>query len=177
MTPIELPGGLPVAFRPMEPGDRHFIMSSWLRGHNKAGDWPHRLGTPRCNLDRGELGCGCCRFTHRRYWKEHGQVVERLLHRSTVVVACNPADPHQVLGYVVFEPGMLHWIFVKEVFRWDPGADEHPRLGTALMQQAFPDRGAEWFVTCSHWTRSAQRLHVRWRLGYNPFRLEDLRCE
>lgn len=167
----ELAPDVRVGFRDMVERDRKFIMSSWLRGFRKAGDWPRRLGTPRCGKGIGELGCGCCRFTHRRFFDEHSLIIEQLLARSKVVVACNP-DPDeqwQVLGYVVAEAGALHWVFVKAPFRWDPTAEHHPRLGTALLNELPDDiRGCR----CSHWTKHMRR----WPRGlyYDPFLLEDI---
>jgi hypothetical protein len=167
----ELAPDVSVGFRDMVEGDRSFVMSSWLRGFHQAGDWPRRLGTSRCPLQTGDdvrTACGCCRFTHRRFFDEHGRVVEQLLARSKVVVACNPERPYQVIGYVVAEPGVLHWVFVKSPFRWDPAAEHHPRIGTALLNE-LPDSVRS--VRCSHWTKQAGR----WPRGlvYDPFALED----
>jgi hypothetical protein len=172
----ELAPDVSVGFRDMVEGDRTFIISSWLRGFHKSGDWPRRLGTPRCPHDPNP--CGCCRFTHRRYFDEHGPVIEQLLDRTRVVVACNPARDYQVIGYVVAEPStshpvpnLLHWVFVKSPYRWDASAEHHPRIGTALMEQAF---GEYWNtygppVLCSHWTSQASHLARKWRLAYDPF--------
>lgn len=170
----ELAPDVLVGFRPMVEDDRRFIMSSWLRGFHQAGDWPRRLGTDRCPQG---VPCGCCRFTHRRFFDEHGPVLEKLLARSTVTIACNPADEKQVLGYVVAEQGVLHWLFVKAPFRWDPEAEAHPRIGTALMEQAglLVFRGRDYYRTkCSHWTKQAGRLPWSWGLVYDPFLLPDL---
>lgn len=166
-----------VGFRDMVAGDRAFIVSSWLRGFHKAGDWPRRLGTPRCPHD--PMPCGCCRFTHRRFFDEHGLVVEDLVTRAQVLVACNPARDYQILGYIVFEPGMLqvlHWVFVKKAYRWDADAEHHPRIGTALLHQAFPSKahGSVVDLPCSHWTKAARHLAPKWRLVYDPFLLEDI---
>lgn len=184
MITRELAPDVHVGFRPMEEGDRRFIISSWLRGFHKAGDWPRRLGTGRCSAtgvactdEDKDLVCGCCRHTHRRYWDEHGRVIEQLLARSKVVVACNPEKPEQILGYVVAEQGVLHWLFVKSPFRWDPTAEEHPRIGTALMEHAglLLFRGKDYYRTkCSHWTKHAALMPWSWGLVYDPFLLEDL---
>lgn len=167
----ELAPDVPVGFRDMEEGDRRFIMSSWLRGFHQAGDWPRRLGTERCPHG---IPCGCCRFTHRRFFDEHGPVVEQLLARSKVVVACNPTRPDQVIGYVVAEPGVLHWVFVKTPFRHDPDAEHHPGIGWALMDQAGFYFGGPAGIRCSHWTKQASRIASRWGLTYDPFLLEDI---
>lgn len=178
MTPVELPGGLVVAFRPGEPGDRAFICSSWLRGHHREGDWPRRLGIHRCaqagygTVEDGR-GCSCCKFSHRRYFDEHGLVVERLLERAQVLVACNPERTTQIIGYIVFGPGVLHWVFVKEPFRYDRNQDINPRLGSALLERAlrWPTPAP---VSCSHWTRAIVRAANKWSLRYDPFALEAM---
>lgn len=184
MTPVELPGGLPVAFREGTPEDHDFIYSSWLHEHRERGDWPRRLGIPRCAWDEQDnmpftLPCPCCRFSHRRYFDEHKKVIAKLLASAKVTVACNPADPWFVLGYIVWEPkNVLHWVHVKATFRWDPTAEEHPRLGTALLGQAFDtvdmgdvERVCQQ-VRCSHWTKAMKAMEDTWWLRYDPFLLE-----
>jgi hypothetical protein len=154
----ELAPDVSVGFRDMEPGDRKFILSSWLRNHRKAGDWPRRMA----NL----LG-------EQAYYDAHTPVVERLLERSKVVVACNPepGQEWQVIGYIVFCQGFLHWVFVKKPFRWDIESTSNPRLGSALIGQAFPNPMAS--IRCSHWTKSVVGAVAKsWRLKYEPFLLE-----
>jgi hypothetical protein len=200
MTTVELPGGLPVAFRERLPTDEPFIFSSWLRTHHRTGDWPGRLGIRLCAQAYGgecaEFGpaCPCCKFSHRRYFDEHKLVIGKLLERSRVLVACNPEKAWQVLGYIVYEqrPGsegrardhVLHWVFVKEPYRWDPAAKEHPRLGTELVVRAFEPIVRDDIeaplkerichpIQCSHWTMTAERLRNSWWLVYRPFLLEE----
>lgn len=148
----ELAPEVTVGFRSGEPGDHALIYATWLRGHRFGGDWPHRV-------PRG------------RYFQQHKYVIQELLERSQVLVACNPSRESQVLGYIVSEPGVLHWVYVKPTYRWDPASDAHPRLGTALRNEAFPHLHA--WVSCSHWTKAAERLSDKWGLRYRPFLLEE----
>lgn len=177
MNIVELAPGMPVGFRDGTPADHPFIFNSWLKGHHEAGDWPRRLGIPRCVTELDEFGkntehggCSCCRFSHRRYFDEHKHVIARLLEGSKVIVACNPANERQIMGYIVFQPDVLHWIYVKSAWRWDKSAEHHPRMGTALLRQALPDERS--CIECSHWTMSAERLRDKWLLEYRPFMLE-----
>jgi hypothetical protein len=153
----ELAPDVSVGFRDMEPGDRKFILSSWLRNHRKAGDWPRRMA----NL----LG-------EQAYYDAHTPVVEKLLERSGALVACNPLTPHQIIGYSVMSDSVLHWLFVKAPFRWDPAAEVHPRIGTALLDQ-MGCAGMR-YIPCSHWTKNASSAAAHMRLTYRPFALEDL---
>jgi hypothetical protein len=71
---------------------------------------------------------------------------------------------------------------VKKAFRRDPdtASRERPRIGTALLDAAFPDRKfdtgpftfAVYRLTCSHWTRDARLVRQRFALDYDPFMLE-----
>lgn len=190
MNVVELAPGMPVGFRDRDPSNEKetgFIYTSWLRGHHQAGDWPRRMATPICAQRRAPPGvatiegkaCSCCRYTHRRYFDEHKKVIARLLERSRVLVACNPLNEGQILGYIVHEPGVLHWVMVKEPFRWDKDAEHHPRIGRQLFMLAFPDwawpRDMDVRVTtsCTHWTMAAERLSEKWGLVYRPFLLEE----
>lgn len=150
LTVRELAPGYPVGFRNLVAEDREFVISSWLRSHQRDGDWLRRLES------RG------------RYFDRHGPVVERLLAHAKTLVACNPLEPSRVLGYVCHEPGVLHYLLVKAPFRWDGTSPEHPRIGSALLAEAF---GNEKPIDCSHWTRDASERARRWFLRYDPFLL------
>jgi hypothetical protein len=53
------------------------------------------------------------------YRGEMIRMVDRVLDRATVRVACDPADPDTIVGWVAFTDGVLHWGFIKEAFRED----------------------------------------------------------
>lgn len=67
--------------------------------------------------------------------KNFRKVIDHILSRSTIQIACFPEDPNTILGYIVYEPGIVHYTFVKMAFR---------RFGiaTQLLNHAFPKDGS-----------------------------------
>lgn len=137
---------LVVGFREATAADEGIVFNAWLKGHRQLGDWPKRLSS-------------------RRYFDEHKLVVAQILARATTVVACNAARPTQVLGFVCFEDGVLHWLFVKQPYRRQGIARHLMRQGGYIGPDTNP-------IACSHWTITAQDISRRWPLRYNPFLLE-----
>lgn len=70
--------------------------------------------------------------SHRNgvFFSDYRKVIDKLLNDSKVIVACVQDEPGAILGYMVFEPSVLHYVFVKGAFR---------RLGvaTGLCRHAF----------------------------------------
>ncbi len=70
------------------------------------------------------------------YWPCQHELVGQLLAAGTTIVACDPADPAHVYGYVVHQPGpraIVHWVYVK-------GAYRRMGVGAALMAAAVGER-------------------------------------
>lgn len=83
-----------------------------------------------------------------------------LAQESTVtLVAVLPDDPSIILGYLVYEPGILHYVFVKEAFT---------RIGIA---RSLYDR-AGLPMTCTHKTVTVRPIMDKYpNIVYNPFLL------
>lgn len=132
--------GFEVGLRPATAGDEPVVMSAWLRGHRDFGDWPRLLHPDR-------------------YFAQHKVAVAKLLARGRTEVACNPARPSQVFGFICHEGRTLHWLYVKDTWR---------TLGIARalwVRASSPD-------VASHWTSTGRRwLHVS-DVRYDPFALE-----
>lgn len=71
--------------------------------------------------------------SHRNtiFFNDYRKVVDRLLDRSSVLVACVKDEPGTILGYLVHEPDQLHYVFVKGAFR-------RLGIGRGLFDKAFP---------------------------------------
>jgi hypothetical protein len=85
---------LPVIFRRAEsPSDIHFIVNSWTRSLWK----------------------------HQQHVKDfpilHQRRITAILENAKVMLACDSTDPSVIFGYVVWEPDVLHWVYVKHAFR------------------------------------------------------------
>ena len=89
---------LPYKIRLASPDDISFIYSSWLKSY--------RFGSHVGKQTRSMV-----------FFEEYREIIDTILARSSVIVACLEDDPHIILGYVVSEPGIVHYGFIKESFR------------------------------------------------------------
>jgi len=83
-----------------------------------------------------------------------------------VVVVCDPEEPSVVWGFVVFEEGVLHYLYVKQAFRG---------LGIARALAAEALRGFEGqkMVTAlpaPFGGQSTQQFLSKHKLQYDPFK-------
>ena len=120
-----------VVIRPMRPADESFIRATWLRGYRDtakgSGEW---------------------------YYAAQGALIGELLRRHPARVAHYPGDLDQVLGYLVADGPVVHWLYVKGPFR-------RLGIGRTLLEHEAP--GATSRPT-THWTRDAARLAERLHL-------------
>lgn len=123
--------------------DRGFIFSSWLRSYQKAPQWQF------CD--------------NRTYFEGQHKRMDEIVKRSSVLVTCNPAERHQIIGWVVYEVTLdkviFHYVYVKDVFR---GHD----VATGMVNAVLQADGGDKTVWCSHMTkqgvalRSTMDVHV-----------------
>lgn len=125
--------------RPADAEDEAFLCHSWLKSFR-----PSATEVPGVIYHRGQH-----------------EVIERLLGRSIVTVACNPEDEAQIFGYLVHEKRgpvvVLHYVYVKAPFR---------RLGLARALLAHV--GAEG-CHYTHRTPAFARLARALRAHFNPY--------
>lgn len=128
-------------FRAVRPSDESLVYSSWLKSYR---DSPVMAGVP-----------------NTVYYKMVHELIERTLATATVLVACNQEDPEVIYGYIVYEPGTIHWTYVKHPFR-------SFGIGKALENAALVGQEAPVAYTCR--TRVGDALvKKRAYLVYNPF--------
>lgn len=80
------------------------------------------------------------------YIRTQRRVIETCLASSDTTIAHWPGDPDHILGWVSHRPGVVHYVFVKQVYR-------RRGLGRALLEHAAGRDGTVWTT------------HAR-RLGY-----------
>lgn len=121
--------------RPAQPDDIPFIYASWLKSYRADS----HVGA---SVPKGLF------FDHYKL------VLDRILLDGKALVMSPVGEPSTILGYLVYEPGIVHYAFVKEHWR---------RLGIAkqLYRAAFGDH----VPVASHRTRHTSFL----RVPYNPF--------
>lgn len=89
-----------VSIRDVLPGDKNFILATWLRGLRYGNDWFEAIDT-------------------EAYYKVYHAVIETLLSLPTTLVrvACLKDDAEVILGYCISSGVRLDWVFVKGAWR------------------------------------------------------------
>jgi GNAT superfamily N-acetyltransferase len=138
----------PCVIRPMSADDRSFAYAAWLKDFLANAD------------------ATTTRFLGNHMGGQWRRVIEDLLNRRTVLIACAPQDRDTVLGFVCGDPGarVVDYVLVKESFR---GHGLARRLLRTLIDN--PVRGFEY----THRTASVTRFLSAhdWPLQFNFTRL------
>lgn len=89
-----------VSFRPHAESDKNFIYATWLRGLYYGSEFFREMN-------------------QNQFFAIYQTLLDRLLSKPglTIQVACLKEDSDVILGYAAFEPGILHFVFVKDVWR------------------------------------------------------------
>lgn len=97
------------------------------------------------------------------YYNNYKRVVDKLLNEADISIACMPENQNVIFGYMVTEPGIIHYSFVKEDFR-------HFGIAKALYQHSHPHPDDK--IEITHLTRSVHRiLEKNLNFIFNPIRL------
>ena len=143
-----------VKIREMLPNDEAFIFHSWLTGF-RGSDFTE----------------GVRKST---YFPRHHKVIEDILERSEVRVACNLNDEDHVYGYMVWEGEILHWIYVKAPFR-GLGIGQmlfEPLKGSRLYVTHLPQKAFEYCEECESNRQRSQygkKLAQKFGVTYDPY--------
>ena len=78
--------------------DISFVYSTWLKSY--------KHGSPLTKYTKREL-----------FFEVHQRILDELLSKSKVIIACKDDDEDLIFGYIVFEPHIMHYVYVKEPFR------------------------------------------------------------
>jgi len=113
---LEILGGQ-VVLREGSGNDESFIYSSWLRSYRAS----------KVNSA----------FSTDLYYERQTSIIDQILPRSSVIVACGSDDLDHIYGYLVFDKPhsyelKIHYIYVKQAFR-------HMGIGRALLAKASDD--------------------------------------
>jgi GNAT superfamily N-acetyltransferase len=125
-----------VTIRQAQADDEAFIYATFLKGLYHGNGWFGKIDKTV-------------------YFANYHKVIEALLSRSVVKVACLADEPDVVLGYSITSPDniTLHWVFVKKAWR---------KMG--LAKRLVPPT----ITTVSHITRLGETLMPStW--SFNPF--------
>lgn len=131
--------------RTAQSEDLNFIYATWARSYRYS------------HISK------CCRTS--LFYKEYNQVIDRILEQddTEVLVACKEDEPFVIVGYIIYQPESLHYVYTKELFF---------RLGVAksLFEEAQLRSGQ--FKQFTHRTQMVEPMLIRRQdLIYNPFYL------
>jgi hypothetical protein len=136
-----------VVIRPFQPAeDTNFILSSWLRSYRLSSQFAHRI-------------------TDAIFYHYHQLIVQRILTRSKILIACLPDDPSVIIGYLVYEQyaeqPLIQYAYVKKPFR-------NEGVLTSLIEAAEID--LEQPAQFSHMTEASEAIARHFpKLTYNPY--------
>lgn len=104
-----------ILHRPMQDKDRNFVLNSFLCSYRKS---PTAVN-----------------IRNKEYYSLHGRLVNAVLQVETtkVLLACNPEDPDQIYGYLIYDDSNLvktvFYCYVKLPFR-------RQKIARGLLQEA-----------------------------------------
>lgn len=128
--------------RRLLPEDVPFLYNSWLKSYRDS---------PTVQS-----------ISNTVYYAEQHKLIERLLQapEAKAVVACNPEDPTQIYGYIVYQPDVLHWVYVKHTFR-----------GAGIARMLVAEAGLSAKLIYTHRVKNSERLVGERDATYNPYLL------
>ena len=140
-----------ILLRKPEPDDRaiRFVLDSWCK--TVAAEPPWDFATPRHTPP----------LPHPLLIYEHDTILKKIIHKSTITLACDPDDPDTVWGYVCSDGELLHFIYVKSAFRGFG-------IGGCLLRSAGIPKGR---MMISHRTESLFVAFPNIRFYWNPYRM------
>lgn len=125
--------------RPAQENDISFIYATWLKSYH-YDSWTKSIAKSV-------------------YFDNYKLVLDRLLEDSKVLIACTKEDENVILGYCVSEPGIIHYVFVKEAFRMFG-------IATDLVGHSIDEQQ----IIISHRTQSVLPiLRTKDFITFNPF--------
>lgn len=127
-----------ITIRNGQEDDRAFIMATWLRGLYYGNPWFEEIEKDN-------------------FMSKYHNIITNILSKPTTIIymAVLESAPDTILGYSVTEPKILHWVFVKEVWR---------RIGIA--KRLIPETSD----ICTHLTILGRKLKPQ-HMEFDPFKL------
>lgn len=132
-----------IKFRAPKATDLNFIQSTFLKSMKKESS----------------LGRSC---TTRVFFCEFPKVIDHVLSISKVLIAHFDSEPDLILGYLIYEPECVHYLYTKASFR-------NFNVARELINEAFPEAKS---LSFSLNTNASKRICEKFpELIHNPFLL------
>lgn len=136
------------AVRQAREDDTNFLLATWLKSY-------------RIIAHDDAINPVVSRIPGQTYFKGQELAIKRILKSAQVLIAHDREDPAFIYGYMVFEPGKIHYAYVKGSFR---------RLGVAteLLKESGLDTAHA--LEFSHHTPDIYWIKQKLpTLTYNPY--------
>lgn len=101
-----------IEIRPMAETDLPFIYSTWIHAIYNGNRWDKNM-----LIHKGPPFDFYSEMDEPIFHENYRKVIERLMRRSSVKVACLKEDNDVILGWSCSEPEVLHFVFVKDAWR------------------------------------------------------------
>ena len=145
-----------ITFRELDPGghgrELGFVYDSWTRAVARDSIWQPLVGK------RGVARTPVPPSLSLYY---HDITLKKLLPKCTLLGACDPDDLDVILGYICYEPDVLHFVYVKGGFR-------RMGIGSRLLREAGIDISED--VIVSHRTEHLFKCWPEVKWLWNPYR-------
>jgi ribosomal protein S18 acetylase RimI-like enzyme len=127
--------------REITPEDYPFVKATWLRHFKEHGYYTKFI--------RNSV-----------YFENHAKIVDSIISKGTTLIASHVDEPEIILGFLVYQPGVIHYAYVISKAR---------RLGVG--KELLAASGLFEF-TYTHRTEDAASYHANHPgLTYNPYLL------
>lgn len=100
--------------RPPRPTDLNFIQESFIK----------------CMRKESHLGRSCAGSI---FYRDFIKVIDHILEKSELIVVCLAESPDTIIGYLIYEPEVIHFALVKYVFR-------NNGIAKRMLAHAFPNQ-------------------------------------
>lgn len=101
------------------------------------------------------LGRSCKASIFKR---EFNRVIDHLLEKAKTTIACMVEDENVILGYLIWEPSIIHYCFVKRAFR-----------GMGIAKELVQSSNLSSDIQCAFKTRSSKEIFNKYpSLIHNP---------
>lgn len=130
-----------IEIRGPRPTDLNFIQSTFLKSMK----------------DESPVGRAC---TTRVFFKEFPQVIDHLLSKSQILIASYREAPDTILGYLIYEPEVIHYAYVRPSCRGY-------RIAREMIDTAFPGAKTLTFSQTTNMAKQIRKNHPE--LIFNPF--------
>lgn len=125
-----------ILIRPITETDLPFIFATWLKGLYHGNEFYSKI-------------------KQDVFYAQYHKMIETILPKSMIKIACLEDEPDVIIGYCVFETDRLHWIFVKKAWR-----------KLTIAKQLLNDVP---FTRVSHLTKVGEAIRKKEKWEFDPF--------